>query len=366
MAKGRKVCPLRSAEFEADGKEMYELAERLVCEGRLSAPEYLALLTQCDDSTWFFLRHEAVRTAQERFGCAIFVRGLIEISSYCRNDCRYCGLRRSNRAAERYRLIPEQILAACEAGFEAGFRTFVLQGGEDPWWSDERLVPLVEEIHRRWPEAAITLSLGERSEASYRALHEAGAARYLLRHEAADRSLYEQLHPTEMSHAGRLACIEQLKAIGFQTGMGMMVGAPGQRVEHLVEDLLLLERIEPQMIGIGPFLPHRDTPYGAEPAGDLRLTLLLLAILRLRFPQALIPSTTALATLHPEGRLQGILSGANVVMPNLSPESVRSKYAIYDGKASSGAEAAEGLRLLAEELRGIGYGIDFSRGDYQR
>ncbi len=360
------LYPLRSAEFEADEKVMYELAERLVREGRLSASEYLALLTQCDDSTWDFLRQEAVRTAQERFGCAIFVRGLIEISSYCRNDCRYCGLRRSNRRAERYRLTPEQILAACEAGFKAGFRTFVLQGGEDPWWSDERLTPLVGEIHRRWPEAAITLSLGERSETSYRALHEAGAARYLLRHEAADRSLYEQLHPAEMSHAGRLACIEQLKAIGFQTGMGMMVGAPGQRVEHLVEDLLLLERIEPQMIGIGPFLPHRDTPYGAEPAGDLRLTLLQLAILRLRFPQALIPSTTALATLHPEGRLLGILSGANVVMPNLSPEAVRSKYAIYDGKASSGAEAAEGLRLLAEELRGIGYGIDFSRGDYQR
>ncbi len=344
---------------------MFELAERLVREGRLSAPEYLALLTRCDDSTLAFMRKQAVRTAQERFGCAIFVRGLIEIGSICRNDCLYCGLRRSNRKAERYRLTPQQILSACEAGFEAGFRTFVLQGGEDPWWSDERLVPLVGQIHRRWPEAAITLSLGERPEASYRRLFEAGAARYLLRHEAARRVLYEELHPAEMSHAGRLECIASLKRIGYQTGMGMMVGAPGQRPEDLVEDILLMERIEPEMIGIGPFLPHGDTPFATAAAGDLRLTLLLLAILRLRFPHALIPATTALATLHPRGRIEGILSGANVVMPNLSPEEVRRKYAIYDGKASTGAEAAEGLRLLAEELETIGYHIDFSRGDYQ-
>lgn len=345
---------------------MYELAERLVREGRLSAPEYLALLMRCDDSTFAFLRNEAVRTAQERFGCAVFVRGLIEIGSFCRNDCHYCGLRRSNRKAERYRLTPLQILSACEAGFEAGFRTFVLQGGEDPWWHDERLVLLVEEIHRRWPEVAITLSLGERSADSYQRLFEAGATRYLLRHEAANAALYKRLHPVEMSQAKRLDCIESLKRIGYQTGMGMMVGAPGQTLESLVEDILLMERIEPEMIGIGPFLPHGETPYAQAPAGSLRLTLLLLAILRLRFPRALIPATTALATLHPRGRIEGILSGANVVMPNLSPEEVRRKYAIYDGKASTGAEAAEGLRLLADELETIGYRIDFSRGDYQR
>lgn len=344
---------------------MDELAERLVRKGRLSAPEYHALLTRCDDSTLAYLRKEAVRTAQARFGCAIFVRGLIEVSSYCRNDCRYCGLRRSNRAAERYRLRPEEILSACEAGYRSGFRTFVLQGGEDPWWSDARMVPLVEEIHQRWPDAAITLSLGERSEESYRNLFKAGASRYLLRHEAANSSLYEGLHPQEMSHTNRLHCIETLRKIGYQTGMGMMVGAPGQGIEELVEDIELMERLDPQMIGIGPFLPHHQTPFAQEPAGSLRLTLLLLAILRLRFPRALIPATTALATLHPEGRLQGILSGANVVMPNLSPEEVRVKYAIYDGKASTGAEAAEGLRKLADELRQIDYRIDFSRGDYQ-
>ncbi len=343
---------------------MYELAERLVNEGRLSGPEYYTLLEQCDDSTLNFLRTEAVRAAQKRFGCAVYIRGLIEISSFCRNDCLYCGLRRSNPTAERYRLSPEQILTACANGYTLGFRTFVLQGGEDPWWSDERLIPLVETIHRRWPDAAITLSLGERSERSYKALNKAGASRYLLRHEAADRRLYEALHPAEMSHAGRIACIETLRRIGYQTGMGMMIGAPGQTTRSLVDDLHLMEHIEPQMIGIGPFLPQHATPLGGAPAGELRKTLLLLAVLRLRFPQALIPSTTALATLHPRGRLLGIESGANVIMPNLSPQEVRAKYAIYDGKAAMGAEAAEGIKKLADELREIGYTIDFSRGDY--
>lgn len=344
---------------------MRELAERLVLEGRLSAAHYRLLLEQCDDATLAYLRKEAVRTAQERFGCAVFVRGLIEVSSWCRNDCLYCGLRRSNRRAERYRLTAEEILDACRAGYELGFRTFVLQGGEDPWWSDERLVGLVAEIHQRWPEAAITLSLGERSEGSYRALYEAGASRYLLRHEAANRALYESIHPKEMLHAGRIGCIRSLREIGYQTGMGMMVGVPGQGVSELVEDLLLLEEINPQMIGVGPFIPHRDTPLCDMSAGSIRMTLLLLAVLRLRFPAALIPATTALASLLGRGRVEGILSGANVVMPNLSPEQVRAKYAIYDGKASMGAEAAEGLERLAEELQQIGYHIDFSRGDYQ-
>lgn len=344
---------------------MNPLAERLVRGERLDAEAWRNLLGGCDDATFDYLRNEAVRTAQERFGRAVYIRGLIEISSWCRNDCHYCGLRCSNLEAERYRLTEEEILMACEEGYARGFRTFVLQGGEDPWWRDDRLVPLVQKIRRRWPEVALTLSLGERSETSYRSLFEAGATRYLLRHEAASETLYRSLHPQTMSHSHRLQCIETLLRIGYQTGMGMMVGAPGQQIEHLVEDLLLLERLHPQMVGIGPFLPHAKTPYAGEPAGDLRLTLLLIACVRLLLPNALIPSTTALATCSPEGRQAGILSGANVVMPNLSPEGVRRKYAIYDNKASFGGEAAEGLRLLEEELRGIGYQIDYSRGDYQ-
>lgn len=343
---------------------MRKIAESLLLGHRLGAREYRTLLSECDDATLGLLRQEAVRTARRQFGCGIYIRGLIELTSHCRNNCLYCGLRRDNRTLERYRLSDEEVLAACDEGYRLGFRTFVLQGGEDGALHDGRLVPLIETIHRRWPDAALTLSLGERSEASYRALQEAGATRYLLRHEAANEELYRSIHPAEMSHARRLEALRTLQGLGYQTGMGMMVGVPGQRTEHLVEDLLLLDEMRPEMVGIGPFLPHRDTPFGEAPAGDLRLTLLLVAIVRLRLPHALIPSTTALSSLSSEGRRAGILSGANVVMPNLSPSEVRSKYAIYDGKASFGSEAAEGLRLLEEELHTIGCHIDYGRGDY--
>ena len=260
----------------------------------------------------------------------------------------------------------DEIMACCEEGYRAGLRTFVLQGGEDPRLTDEWLEELVLAIRERYQDVAITLSLGERSRASYERLFEAGASRYLLRHEAADRALYELLHPTTMSHSNRIACIENLRDIGYQTGMGMMIGVKGQTTESLVEDLLLMERIQPQMIGIGPFIPHPDTPLGGEPAGDLRLTLLMLSIVRLMHPDALIPATTALATLSAEGRKLGILSGANVVMPNLTPSAFRAKYAIYKDKASFGSEAVEGLQELERELNEIGYHIDYSRGDFQK
>lgn len=345
---------------------MRELAERLRQEQTLRPEEYRTLLAECDGETFGYLRSAARETVRERFGDGIYIRGLIEIGNCCRNDCLYCGIRRSNRSAERYRLTSDEILTCCRTGYELGFRTFVLQGGEDPAWDDARLCGLVGEIHRRWPSCAITLSLGERSAASYEALFRAGATRYLLRHETADPALYATLHPAEMSHARRIACLETLRRIGYQTGTGLMVGVPGQTIGTLVEDLLLIERLRPQMIGIGPFLPHRDTPMGHAPAGSLRLTLLLLAILRLMRPAALIPATTALATLSPEGRRLGILSGANVVMPNLSPAAERAKYAIYEHKASFGCEAAEGLAELERELASIGCRIDYARGDYEK
>ncbi|MBP3426152.1 MAG: [FeFe] hydrogenase H-cluster radical SAM maturase HydE [Rikenellaceae bacterium] len=345
---------------------MKELAERLTRTHRLDAAGYRTLLAECDDPTLGFLRHEAVRTACEQFGRGIYVRGLVEVGSVCRNDCLYCGLRRSNTRAERYRLSDEQILECCREGYAAGFRTFVLQGGEDAVWTDARLTRLIGQIKRECEGAAVTLSLGERSRESYEVLRQAGADRYLLRHEAADRTLYESLHPSEMSWERRLRCIADLKELGFQTGVGMMVGVPGQTVESLVEDLLFMERVNPEMIGIGPFIPHRDTPLGEHSAGSLRMTLLLVAVVRLMFPRTLIPATTALATLAPNGRREGILSGANVVMPNLSPRSVRSKYAIYEGKASSGSEAAEGLAQLEKELNEIGYHVDYARGDFKR
>ena len=345
---------------------MRDLVHRLVGERTLKRDEFRALIASCDSQTLEYIRKESVRTAQERFGHGIFVRGLIEISSFCRNDCAYCGLRRSNRSAERYRLNHEQIIECCKEGYDAGLRTFVLQGGEDATLTDEWLEQIIHDIRHIYPDVAITLSLGERSYDSYKRLYDAGATRYLLRHEAANEELYRKLHPQTMSHANRIACIENLKDIGYQTGMGMMVGVRGQSVEDLVDDLLLMERIRPQMIGIGPFIPHRNTPLGDYPAGSVKLTLLMLSIVRLMHPSALIPSTTALATISAQGRRMGILSGANVVMPNLTPQSERKKYAIYEDKASSGSEAVEGLRALEQELNEIGYHIDYSRGDYKK
>lgn len=345
---------------------MRELVEQLASDHRLDTKSLSVLLRSCTTDTHVLqlLRDCAVRTAQQQFGLGIYIRGLIELSSFCRCDCLYCGLRRSNRSAERYRLSKDEILACCAEGYRLGFRTFVLQGGEDGTHTDSWLVDVVSTIRNTYPDVAITLSLGERSEESYRNLYEAGANRYLLRHEAANAELYDSLHPSSRGLKHRLECVAALKRCGYQVGMGMMIGVKGQTIDHIVEDLQLVSKMDCQMVGIGPFMPHSSTPLGGEPAGDLRLTLAAVAITRLMLPSALIPSTTALATLSPRGRLEGILSGANVVMPNLSPSDIRAKYAIYENKASWGKEAAEGLKALDEELHTIGYHIDYARGDY--
>ena len=345
---------------------MKELIERLAQGNILNATDFGQLLKSAatDQNVLQLLRDNAVRTARAQFGLGIYIRGLIELSSFCRCDCLYCGLRRSNRNADRYRLSHEEVMACCKEGYTLGFRTFVLQGGEDGTHTDEWLVNLISYMRQTYPDVAITLSLGERSEESYRRLKEAGANRYLLRHEAANENLYASLHPSSKGLRHRLECLEALKRCGYQTGMGMMIGVKGQTIDHIVEDLLLIQRMQPEMVGIGPFLPHKATPLGSEPAGDLNLVLATIAIVRLMLPTALLPSTTALATLTPRGRLEGILSGANVVMPNLSPSDVRAKYAIYENKASWGKEAAEGLSALESELQTIGYYIDYARGDY--
>ncbi|MBR2367750.1 MAG: [Alistipes sp.] len=346
---------------------MKSLVEHLACSHKLDAKGLGQLLrgTVADTNVLQLLRDTAVRTAREQFGLGIYIRGLIELSSYCRCDCLYCGLRRSNRTAERYRLSKEDVMACCEEGYALGFRTFVLQGGEDGTHTDKWLVELISKIRERYADVAITLSLGERSEESYRKLKEAGANRYLLRHEAANGELYASLHPSSRGLQHRIACLDALHRCGYQRGMGMMIGVKGQTIDHIVEDLLLIEKMQPEMVGIGPFMPHSATPLGMEPAGGLTLTLAAIAIVRLMLPHALIPSTTALATLSPTGRLEGILSGANVVMPNLSPSNVRAKYSIYENKASWGKEAAEGLAALDAELQTIGYHIDYARGDYK-
>ena len=336
---------------------------RLKGGGSLTRDE-LTTLIGCRGEEAKQLRDCAVRTARQRFGRALYLRGLIEISSYCRNNCYYCGLRASNSSAERYRLSHTEILECCQRGYDAGLRTFVLQGGEDNYWSDERLVPLVKAIRTQFADAAITLSLGERSERSYRALKAAGADRYLLRHEAANRALYNSIHPSTMSYDNRIECIKTLIDTGYQTGMGMMIGVPGQSVEDIAADLALISQLRPQMVGMGPFIPHPATPFAAHSAGDIDLTLNCIAIVRLLLPNALIPATTALATLSPEGHRLAIEAGANVIMPNLSPTAVRSKYAIYAGKAASGTEAAEGLQALEAEVAQFGYRINYDKADY--
>lgn len=306
----------------------------------------------------------AQQAAQKSFGRQIFVRGLIEFTNYCKNDCYYCGIRRSNKNAARYRLTQEEILECCHAGYGLGFRTFVLQGGEDYFYSDEDIAAIVRAIKAQHPDCAVTLSIGERSRETYALWKQAGADRYLLRHETADCTHYAKLHPAELSAKNRQNCLFTLKALGYQAGAGFMVGSPYQTAENLADDLIFLQKLRPQMIGIGPFIPHHDTPFKDEPAGSVELTLVLLAVLRLLFPHVLLPATTALGTLAPGGRLLGIKAGANVIMPNLSPQNVRGKYLLYDNKLHTGAEAAEALNELQREVASIGYRIVSARGDY--
>ncbi len=306
----------------------------------------------------------AQQTALRSFGKRIFVRGLIEFTSYCKNDCYYCGIRRSNKNAARYRLTQEEILGCCHTGYELGFRTFVLQGGEDYAYSDETIAEIIASIKSAHPDCAVTLSIGERSRETYALWKRAGADRYLLRHETANPVHYAMLHPAELNGKHRQGCLYTLKELGYQAGAGFMVGSPYQTAENLADDLMFLQKLRPQMIGIGPFIPHHDTPFKNEPAGSVEQTLVLLAILRLLFPHVLLPATTALGTLSPQGRLAGIKAGANVIMPNLSPQNVRGKYLLYDNKLHTGAEAAEALNELKREVAGIGYQIVTVRGDY--
>lgn len=343
---------------------MRQWIDRLSSERTVDDDVLRSLLSADDADTLHDLTTCARETTLRHFGNRIFIRGLIEISNCCRNDCYYCGIRRGNRRVERYRLTHEEVMSCCRVGFDAGLRTFVLQGGEDPVWTDARIEALVADIRSHFPDCAITMSIGERSREVYERFFRAGANRYLLRHETYDAEHYARLHPADMSGHHRIECLHILKDIGFQTGTGIMVGSPGQTVDHLLQDVRFIERLQPQMIGIGPFLPHHDTPFAACKPGTIELTLRLLAIFRLMHPDALIPATTALATLAPDGRTRGILAGANVVMPNLSPPSQRNKYQLYNNKAALGAESAEGLALLQSQLQTIGYEIALERGDY--
>ena len=315
-----------------------------------------------DLAAWPFA--EARRVRDEVYGRQVFLRGLVEFTSFCAMDCLYCGLRRGNPDAVRYRLDRETILACVDTGAALGLKSFVLQGGEDAYFTDDILCGIVSAITAKHPDCAVTLSVGERSTESYKRLKAAGANRYLLRHETADNVHFARLHPAKQTLASRKKCLYALKDAGFHVGAGFMVGSPWQTAETLAEDMLFLREFQPQMVGVGPFLPQAQTPFAQEPAGELPLTLFMLALTRLLLPHSLLPATTALASVHPEGRIWGLESGANVIMPNISPAETRAAYRIYDNKKASGAEAAEGLTLLQNELAPHGYTLSFTRGDW--
>ena len=342
---------------------MKNLIDKLEKNQILSKEEFVRLLAISEKDDIDYLTERAKSVRDDIYGKRVFIRGLIEISNYCKNDCYYCGIRRSNKNAQRYRLSKEQILSCCENGYELGFRTFVMQGGEDAFFKDEVVCDIVSSIKERYPDCAVTLSLGERSTESYRKMKEAGADRYLLRHETFDNTHYNKLHPVELDPENRKRCLRDLKALGYQTGTGIMVGSPYQTLENIAEDLLFIKELNPEMIGIGPFIPHKDTPFKNFESGTMEMTLRLISILRLLCPKALIPATTALGTISPQGREKGILAGANVIMPNLSPKEDRKKYMLYNDKLSDGEEAAEGLNKLKESMRKIGYEIVEDRGD---
>ena len=342
-----------------------ELIDKLECEHVLGKDEFVEIIENHTSETDEYLFERARKIREKHYGRDVYIRGLIEFTNYCKNDCFYCGIRRSAKGTERYRLDEEQIMSCCGQGYALGFRTFVLQGGEDNFYTDEKIVKIISSIKSEYPDCAVTLSIGEKPRKSYEKYFAAGADRYLLRHETADSEHYGMLHPQTLTLENRKRCLSDLKSIGFQTGCGFMVGSPFQTAENLADDLLYIYDLQPHMAGIGPFIPHHDTPFALERSGTLEMTLLMLGLVRLILPNVLLPSTTALGTIYPSGREKGILAGANVVMPNLSPADVRKKYLLYDNKICTGDEAAESVQNLRQRMKAIGYDIVTSRGDWK-
>lgn len=341
------------------------LIDKLWKQHKLEEEEYLYILEHRDLEMEAEIVRIARQVREEHFGKEVYIRGLIEFTNYCKNDCYYCGIRCKNTNASRYRLSKEEIMSCCKNGYELGFRTFVLQGGEDAYFTDEIMTDIIQTIRQSYPDCAITLSIGERTKKQYQSYFDAGANRFLLRHETANEEHYSKLHPEELSLANRKECLFYLKEIGFQVGTGFMVGSPYQTNHTIAQDLSFIQKLHPQMVGIGPFIPHKDTKFAKFPAGTKEDTLFFIGLLRLMLPNALIPATTALGTIEAKGREEGLLAGANVLMPNLSPITVRKKYDLYDNKICTGEEAAECSVCLRNRVQSIGYEIVESRGDYQ-
>ena len=345
---------------------LFKLIDKLAENHKLEKSEYLQIINNYDKEIASYLAKKATEVKFKYYKNKVYIRGLIEISNICKNDCYYCGIRCGNTKCDRYRLSKSDILECCDEGYILGFRTFVLQGGEDPFFTDDFLVDLLTEIKSKYPDCAVTLSLGERSKESYKRLRDAGADRYLLRHETSNEEHYTMLHPPELTLKNRLECLYTLRELDFQVGCGFMVGSPFQTNEMLADELVFIEKFKPDMCGVGPFIPHSDTKFKDMPAGSVELTCVLLSCIRLIHPQVLLPSTTALGTLEPDGREKGILAGANVVMPNLSPTDTRKKYMLYNNKVSDGAESAQSKETLEKKIESIGHKVVTDRGDVCR
>ena len=343
--------------------DIKNIIDKLYKEHNASREELIYLLDNITEKDQEYLFEKSNDIRLQNYGNKVYMRGLIEFTNYCKRDCMYCGIRKSNNKADRYRLTFDEIIECADIGDKLGYKTYVLQGGEDAYFTDERMIEIIKEIKKRHPNNAITLSLGERSYDSYKKLFEAGADRYLIRHETASKHLYDKLHPGA-SFEERIQCLKNLKEIGYQVGDGFMVGLPGQTNNDLVDDLLFIKEFKPEMCGIGPFIPQKDTPLGKEEGGTLEKTVIMLAIIRLLLPDVLLPASTALGSVDPLGREKGVKAGANVVMPNLSPVSVRKKYSLYDDKICTGEESAECLDCLKRRIESVGYTISFSRGDH--
>ena len=352
--------------FEEKNKTSSELLRLLSEKHHLSLSSFERILRERTEEDEELARQLARECTEKHYGRGVYTRGLIEFTNYCKNNCHYCGIQRGNQEVERYRLSKEEILSCCEEGYRLGFRTFVLQGGEDPYFTDEKIVEIVQAIKKAFPDCAVTLSIGEKSRASYEKYFLAGADRYLLRHETADKEHYQYLHPKELSWEHRMRCLQDLKDIGFQVGCGFMVGSPHQTAKTLAKDLYFIQEFQPDMCGIGPFIPQHATVFAKETAGTLHDTLFLLSLLRLIHPNMLIPATTALGTIDKRGRELGILSGANVLMPNLSPTAVRKKYLLYDNKICTGDESAQCRACLSRRMESIGAHLLVDRGDVKK
>ena len=346
--------------------QIIELIDKLAQEQHLSKEEWITVISSQDEAGTNYLFNKAREIRERYYGRDVYMRGLIEFTNYCKNNCYYCGIRAGNGHIERYRLSKGQILDCCKTGDELGFKTFVLQGGEDLTYSVEKMTDIIRSIKRAYPEHAITLSIGEKDYDTYLAYYEAGADRYLLRHETANPVHYRQLHPVTLSNEKRKQALADLKRIGYETGSGFMVGSPFQTIEFLADDMLFITELQPHMMGVGPFIPHSKTSFATYPAGTVSLTLRMIALLRMLLPTVLLPATTALGTLDPQGREKAIMAGANVVMPNLSPLDVREKYLLYNGKIATGLEAAESVTDLSKRIKDIGYQIVHSRGDAKK